>query len=546
MRVKSCLILGLLVLLCFVWNTSALCEGEKADAGGVDILVNLLKTKGIISADEAAAFGKAGPSSGESVHALVGLLKDKGILSPDEAAALNQKLASSSTGKKAILVVPRDNQYVQKVTENVVSEIKQDVKAEVKAEIDEKSKDTNWLASIAPQLPDWTKRIRLSGDLRLRYERDSYPDSNGAFVLDPNNPPSALDSQINHNLEKIRARLKIEADVNDQVTAGVRLATGTQTNPVSTNVTFGDYYNKEGFLLDQAYLRFTPVKSLEIWGGRIPNPWFSTDLVWDRNLNFEGVAVDYKREISSKVTGFLTGGAFPLQQVALSDSDKWLLGGQAGIEYKPESDLTAKLGAAFYDYQNIVGKRNPLNQTIYNYTAPLYMQKGNTIFDITNPATGGKYAVASQFKDLDLLGTLDIAYWDPIHVILTGDFVKNVGFDNGAVAALSGRSTGDMQDYGIETGLLVGYPAPRRFLQWNAFAYYKYVGTDSVLDAFTDSDFHLGGTNAKGWILGAELGLMKNVWLTARWLSADQISPFQHSTGPFSVDVFQLDTNASF
>jgi hypothetical protein len=67
-----------------------------------------------------------------------------------------------------------------------------------------------------------------------------------------------------------------------------------------------------------------------------------------------------------------------------------------------------------------------------------------------------------------------------------------------------------------------------------------------VVDAFDDPDFHLGGTNAKGWIFGAELGLMKNVWLTARWLSADQISPFQNSTGPFSVDVFQLDTNASF
>ena len=119
MRVRSCLIVGMLIFLCLIWNASAFCEGEKTDTGGVDILVNLLKAKGVISPDEAASFQKAGPSSGESVKALVGLLKEKGIISQDEAVALNQRLAS--TGKKAILVVPRDKEYVQKVTENVVS-----------------------------------------------------------------------------------------------------------------------------------------------------------------------------------------------------------------------------------------------------------------------------------------------------------------------------------------------------------------------------------------------------------------------------------------
>ena len=103
-----------------------------------------------------------------------------------------------------------------------------------------------------------------------------------------------------------------------------------------------------------------------------------------------------------------------------------------------------------------------------------------------------------------------------------------------------------MQDDAYRAGLLVGYPTPRKFLQWNVFAYYKYVGTDSVVDAFDDQDFAYGGTNAKGWILGAELGLMKNVWLTARWFTSDQISPFQNSTGPFSVDVFEFDTHAAF
>jgi hypothetical protein len=62
-----------------------------------------------------------------------------------------------------------------------------------------------------------------------------------------------------------------------------------------------------------------------------------------------------------------------------------------------------------------------------------------------------------------------------------------------------------------------------------------------VVDAFTDPDFHLGGTNAKGWVLGTDLGLLKNTWLTVRWLTADEISG-----PPLAIDVLQVDVNARF
>ena len=62
-----------------------------------------------------------------------------------------------------------------------------------------------------------------------------------------------------------------------------------------------------------------------------------------------------------------------------------------------------------------------------------------------------------------------------------------------------------------------------------------------MLDAFTDSDFHLGGTNSKGWLLGGSYGLTENAWLTARYMSADEIDG-----PPLGIDVFQLDLNAKF
>ncbi len=70
---------------------------------------------------------------------------------------------------------------------------------------------------------------------------------------------------------------------------------------------------------------------------------------------------------------------------------------------------------------------------------------------------------------------------------------------------------------------------------------YKHLERDAVLDAFTDSDFHLGGTNTKGWVVGGNYGLVKNVWLSGRWLSGNVI------TGPqYGVDILQVDVNTRF
>lgn len=553
---RCIVVLWIAALISCVCATNGFCEEPKAaEPTGMELLADILKAKGVISPDEAAALKAktSGAESPESVKALVDLLKNKGLVSDGEADRLNQTLAKTATSTrqaaaKAILVVPRDQEYVQKITQNVVTEVKKNIDEQVQTEVAQKAKDGT-LANYGLDVPDWLRKLRFSGDLRLRYEPVFYASTNGT-ILDPNNPSQLLRTTLNSQAEYIVARLKVEADVTDQVTMGVRVASGNQTNPGSDNSIMGDYFIKDGFLLDQAYLRYKPINEVTIWAGRMPNPWFYTDLIWANDLNFEGVAGNYTREICSGVTGFATGAAFPLQAVTqITQSDqKWLFGGQAGVEYKSDSQYSAKLGVAFYDYVNTLGVENPVNFTINDWTAPLFMQKGNTVFNI-EPQSGSvpeKFALASHFRDLDILAVMDLAYWDPVHVVISGDYVKNIAFNAQEVSLLSGRPVNEMQDYAYRAGLLVGYPTPRKFLQWNVFAYYKYVGTDSVVDAFDDQDFALGGTNAKGWTVGAEVGLTKNVWLTGRWFTSDQISPFQNSTGPFSVDVFEFDTHAAF
>jgi hypothetical protein len=554
---RDLFVLGIVAFISCVFAMNALSDqGKAAEPTGMDLIADLLKSKGVISPDEAAALKakSTGAESNESVKALVDLLKTKGLVSDGEAERINQSLArttpATQAAAKAILVVPRDQEYVQKITQNVVSEVKKDIHDQVQTVVSEQA-GQGFFQDKLPSVPDWMQKLRFSGDIRLRYEPVFYAPGNG-LILNPNSPTQLLNTTNNTQAEYLLARLKVETDINDRVTVGVRLASGNQTNPGSDNVIMGDYYVKSGFLLDQAYLRYKPLPGLSVWAGRIPNPWFYTDLLWAADLNFEGAAVNYTRDINSDLTGFVNGGAFPLQAITslTQPQQKWLLGGQTGIEYKSDGKYAAKLGVALYDYENTVGIENPAGETIYDYTAPLYMQKGNTVFNIDPLVSGGnqtqRFALASQFRDVDILGNFDLACWDPIHVVLSGEYVRNVAFDAEEVSKLSGRPVGNMQNDAYRGALLVGYPTPRKFLQWNVFAIYKYVGTDSVVDAFNDQDFALGGTNAKGWILGAELGLTNNVWVTARWFTSDEISPFQNSTGPFSVDVLEVDTHAAF
>ncbi len=84
---------------------------------------------------------------------------------------------------------------------------------------------------------------------------------------------------------------------------------------------------------------------------------------------------------------------------------------------------------AFYDYVHTRGIANsPAFPDLYDYTAPQFQQKGNTLFNIQPSSTTALYALAANYRELNITGALDIGFWDPIHVVFMGDYVKNLGF----------------------------------------------------------------------------------------------------------------------
>ena len=415
---------------------------------------------------------------------------------------------------------------------------------------------TIWLKR--PITASWAQRIKFGGDIRLRYQGNLYDDAN-AELLNPSDPTKLLNTTNDRHRFRYRARVDIKAKLVDsreinvgKVEAGLRLSTGNEDDPISTNDTFGDYMNKDELVIDRAYLKWTyqplePVwgllPELTVTGGRIANPWVSTNLVWDSDLNFEGLALNLKSDTqpSSRWNSYLTLGVFSIQEEKFSNRDKWLYGAQVGVEYRPIDELKGNISVAYYDYENIEGIVNdPDIPGEYDFTAPIFQQKGNTLIDI-DPSSDIKTALAADYNLVNLTARAEYSGFYPINVSLIGDVVYNIGFDQDDVERRTGIEFIPEDVFGYQIGMQLGYPEIREFGEWNTSMFYRYLEADAVLDAFTDSDFHDGGTNTKGWIVGFEFGLYKDVWLTWKWLSSDEAAG-----PPVAIDVMQLDLNARF
>src|SRR5581483_11597413 len=133
-----------------------------------------------------------------------------------------------------------------------------------------------------------------------------------------------------------------------------------------------------------------------------------------------------------------------------------------------------------------------------DYTAPQFVQRGNTLFDIRNDddPTTQLLALAADYRLADATFQFDWKLSPTYRVRLTGDYVKNIGLDPQQTLARTGFLI-DKRDTGYQAELGFGQ-ALTEVGAWRAFFGYRYVQRDAVLDAFTDSDFHLGGTDAKG------------------------------------------------
>ena len=536
-----------------------------------------------------------------TVLSLIDTLVKNHILPREKADALMREAENRANTRLAQAPAPdvtADGKKIVRVPyvpEAVKTQMREQIKAEVLAE-------TRQNQGLAYEPDSWLSRFKFEGDVRLREEFTMLNSGNTPALAYTNTgngatltrvadvwsatttlnglPTQTFNTQNNVDRARLRARLGVVATVSDNVTVGLTLSTGSSTSsPTSTNQTMGQgnatnpgFFNKDAVVLDRAYVKYDPLSWLSVSGGRIKNPFFSTDLVWADDLNFEGIAMTVKPDLSSVMSGmpntFVTAGWFPLTSMVPNQTSlRTLMAFQAGADWQlGTKDNHVKLACSLYDYQGIEG----VLQTNAAFTAgsPTYLaseyaagyrQHGNTLFLINAPAQMAlvgapqpSWGLASSFRELNLTGTVDIAEFDPVHVLVTGDIVKNIGFNAAQIQARTGAAIVDGNSLGYMGKIQVGAAKIQRRGDWNVSMAYRYLGSDAVLDAFTSSDFGLGGTNSKGTIIGANYGIEKNTWLSMRWMSSDLIdSMIPTANGlsaptKFSTDLIQLDLNTRF
>lgn len=554
-----------------------------------------------------------------TTESLIKQLVKQGVLNEDTAQDMfkqaeddAEKLAAQAKTVEAIGNAEAsgspeaDEVRVPYIPEFMKDEIREQIRAELRTDVTNdvisKAKEEGW--GLADALPEWTRKFKLSGDIRLRSENVFYADGNvanklgndafyfngqainqrGGFTpaLTSSDQDALLNTTTDNHRFRERLRLGLDVDIAKGLKAAVRLSTGDFRDPISTNQTMGQTGDRYEFNVDRAYLQYEHTntygfKWLTLMGGRIKNPWFvgggeftsGSELVWDTDLSFEGFSATVRHNLGvSNGLGddarmiYATAGAFPLQEAPFSHNDKWLFGGQVGLDWGFKNHDSLKFAVAYFDYKNVSAVPNSsvdgtcdLNTRKNTASMPEFMQWGNSLATICREGsqgnkedTPGMLGLASDFNILNVNMRYDMALFNPIHFTLSGDVAKNFGFDSKKVAErraldLTGPLVGSVEEQTLAWQIRgdVGHLRVDRQGHWSTFVAYKHVERDSVLDAFSDSDFHLGGTNAKGWILGANYGLLNNVWLTSRWLSANVIE------GPeYGVDVFQFDVNAKF
>ena len=365
----------------------------------------------------------------------------------------------------------------------VPEHIKKEIRDQLREEVIGHAKGDGWQeVSVAPE---WTNRFKMEGDIRLREQADFYPKTNAPAANFQANG-QLIDNTTEDSLhrERIRMRLGVNTNVTRGVDLGLRLTTGNINDPVTTGRVLrppsdihwipgihpadaGNLQQQIRLVLDQVYLRLTPWDWLTVSGGRFPNPFFigtvgniytgilrpghtiptagvqHTDLLWDTDLNFEGMAINLHPWIKENrtVKPFLNAGIFPLQKINQSETvkakDKWFYGVQAGIEWSPEdTDTKVRVGSSLLRFPQYRRSPQPhFGDTLFNQTATLFRQKGNSLFNIDNDGdpTTNLWALAADYKIANRPWWPTTPRFKPIHVIGTVDYVRNVGYNQNKI-----------------------------------------------------------------------------------------------------------------
>ena len=391
----------------------------------------------------------------------------------------------------------------------------------------EKSAADKWKLSSS------ISEMELYGDIRLRYQYNGGETKSTGPVASPGTGVAGTNDWLERERERYRLRLGLRGTLLDDWFFGVRLE--TSNNERSTNVTFGDdaasstpggggpfEKNSDIVYVGQAYGGYKGFPDTTLTAGRMPNPLVSTRMVWDPDINPEGLAEQWKHTF--------VFGAEPPPPPSFSKD------GKAVVAPKPPEpflklDIFANFAQFVYDgnvTQNPLGPRPTVSSSAgsatdqtgqlipnsdafllawqvgakFNFPHNFYFQLAPTLYNYTgngnvfnihyqggSPDVTNAESLAQNQTGINSLLVFDLpvefgwkAWGIPMRAY--GDFATNFEADSRATAA--GQPGQGSQRYAYTAGLSVGQLKKKN--DWQIDIWYQHAEQFALDPNLIDDD----------------------------------------------------------
>jgi len=429
------------------------------------------------------------------------------------------------------------------------------------------------------KISDAIKSVELFGDVRVRYEHRQAA------------------TPVSDEIDLDRARLALRVGLHGEALAGIYygLRLDTSSNPRSPWVTLGTSspspFGKSGFGINvgQAYFGWKPGNWLDITFGKMPNPFYTTPMVWDPDLNPEGMAERLKYTVGAAdffanfgqflyqdnnptfISGSLLAPVAGTRQQT-STAQTLMLAWQGGVNYHFSTNVSLKVAPVVYQYNGLETTINGLGigdpfvgEGSYggsNSPAPIngltsqngiaYNQVGvNDLLVLEIPAE-------FNFK----IGTLNARVFGEFAYNLEGSkradaAVNALRVQSAGVAGNSppllgyGPQTSDVRAYqagfalASKNALGLTYGTLSRKNAWELRTYWQHVEQYALDANLLDSDFFEGRANMQGIFFAAAYGLTDNVIGTIHYGYGTRINN-KLGTGGSNLDIPQINPISYF
>lgn len=297
-------------------------------------------------------------------------------------------------------------------------------------------------------IPDWVRKVSVSGDLRYRYDDIDVGDA---------------DSRTRHRL---RSRTALSVALSPQLDMGLRLAAGSES-PTSGNFTLGSGGSSKDLYLDRAWARWKPFSGTHVTLGKMANTFetpMGTQLVWDGDYTPEGIAFGWANDAL-----FVNGAFHHLESDSNRDNRTTYWGVQAGTRLALAAE-TELLTAVSYLHMPTSGKGT------YFGDADDFVGNSSDC-----PAGPSSCVYALDYEVVEWFASLSSPLAG-VPVALYADVAQNLDADRHDTAWLAGLRLGKVAQAG----------------SWHVGYQYDDVGADAVLGLLRDSNGANGGADISG------------------------------------------------